>query len=158
MRTLETVQEPYLHVLLANGEQFEGDARRLRERLRGYVVRQLDGNRMRTERQLFAEMAVVLNFPSYFGHNWNALDECLQDFAWLPAAGYILLISNASAILDNERKWANIFFDVIHAAGKVWSAAEPPKPFHAVLGCLPEFQNVMQERLGAACYDLRTIE
>ena len=33
-------------------------------------------------------------FPSYFGFNWNALDDCLCDFHWKPAIGYVLIYRN----------------------------------------------------------------
>ena len=28
-------------------------------------------------------LATSLRFPAYFGHNWNALFDCLCDFTWL---------------------------------------------------------------------------
>jgi RNAse (barnase) inhibitor barstar len=31
------------------------------------------------EGELFAALADALALPDYFGHNWDALDECLRD-------------------------------------------------------------------------------
>ena len=50
----------------------DGDAVRMR------VVR-LDGLHIRTKRELLNALANALEFPDYFGRNWDALDECLGD-------------------------------------------------------------------------------
>lgn len=36
-----------------------------------------------------------LRFPDHFGHNWDALADCLGDLSWLPAPGYLLVLHNA---------------------------------------------------------------
>jgi hypothetical protein len=35
------------------------------------------------KQQLLASLAMQLQFPDYFGGNWDALDECLGDLSWL---------------------------------------------------------------------------
>jgi Barstar (barnase inhibitor) len=40
---------------------------------------------------LLEDLHVGLRFPSYFGFNWDALDDCLRDFRWLSCAGVTLL-------------------------------------------------------------------
>ncbi len=37
---------------------------------------------MSNKQRIFEEIAVKLEFPNYFGYNWDALDECLMDLAW----------------------------------------------------------------------------
>ena len=36
-----------------------------------------------SQRQLFEVYADKLKFPGYFGYNWNAFDECINDLSWL---------------------------------------------------------------------------
>jgi RNAse (barnase) inhibitor barstar len=57
---------------------------------------------MRTVNSLFDEIAASFQFPWYFGENWDALDECLNDLAWLPARSYLLGIMDASQVLSEE--------------------------------------------------------
>ncbi|MFE7287854.1 barstar family protein [Streptomyces noursei] len=38
--------------------------------------------------------AAALDFPAYFGHNWDALADCLTDLSWCPPArGRLLVIT-----------------------------------------------------------------
>ena len=47
--------------------------------------------------ELFHEFSAALQFPYYFGNNWDALDDCLSDLAWLKSDKIVLFITNADA-------------------------------------------------------------
>jgi len=68
------------------------------------VIRFIRGKRCQTAAGLFQEFAAALQFPYYFGHNWDALDECLGDLYWLPARLYILVITNAQLLLSSGKR------------------------------------------------------
>lgn len=53
--------------------------------------------------KLIASVAAALRFPAWFGGNWDALEDCLCDLSWLPAAGYVLLFEGAAAVPSAER-------------------------------------------------------
>ena len=56
----------------------------------------LDGNGIERADTLFERVAEAMSFPSYFGGNWDALDECLRDLdAWIDAEGFVLVIDHA---------------------------------------------------------------
>ncbi len=57
---------------------------------------------MRTLSGVFDEFAAALQFPPYFGENWGAFDECIEDLEWLPATGYLLLLIDATELLVDE--------------------------------------------------------
>src|SRR5574339_74795 len=104
----------------------------------GYALRTIQGKKCGTTAGLFGEFARALAFPDYFGHNWDALEECLADLEWLPAKGYILLITDADQILPNDEEDYETFIEVLSDAGEAWgsgqagSGAKRPTPFHVL--------------------------
>lgn len=42
-----------------------------------------------------AQVAEALRFPDWFGHNWDALADCLGDMSWSPGIGYVLVLEHA---------------------------------------------------------------
>lgn len=99
-------------------------------------MRTIEGKKCRTTSSLFDEFARALSFPEYFGHNWDALEECLADFEWLPAKGYILFISDAHAVLPDDEEEYETLLEVLNDAGEAWSKGQTADgrsaPFHAV--------------------------
>jgi hypothetical protein len=75
-------------------------------------VRFLRGKKMRTVNTLFDEFSAALQFPYYFGENWNAFKECLTDLDWLPASSYILVITNADYLLDRDEESFRFFLHI----------------------------------------------
>ena len=105
----------------------------------GFVRRVIRGSKCRSASGLFAEMAEALEFPDYFGHNWDALEECLADLEWLSGRGYVLLFTNAELILPGDEEEFATFLEVLSDAGESWASGQGgqhikrPTPFHAVL-------------------------
>ena len=79
----------------------------------GDVVREIRG--WASEEDLFRALASALQFPDYFGHNWDALEDCLTDLSWLAAEGHVLVFESfhADDDLGVEREIAEV---------NVWSA------------------------------------
>ena len=85
----------------------------------------LDGNKMHTGNGLFTEIAEKLQFPDYFGRNWNALDECLQDLDWLDSNSIKILINDFNKILkDDHSEEKNIFIDCLTDAAVFWETEQ----------------------------------
>jgi len=67
------------------------------------VIRVVRGNKSQTKQAFFNEVAAALQFPYYFGENWDAFNECMNDLRdWLPASSYLLIVSNADQLLSHE--------------------------------------------------------
>jgi RNAse (barnase) inhibitor barstar len=48
--------------------------------------------KMKTRKEALAHIAEVFKFPDYFGHNLDALDECITDLEWINADNYVILL------------------------------------------------------------------
>jgi hypothetical protein len=51
---------------------------------------------------LFVELERVLAFPCYFGHNWNAVSDCLRDFHWRQESEIILVHHDVPGLAQDE--------------------------------------------------------
>ena len=59
--------------------------------------------------ELLRRLAISLELPASFGHNWDALADCLRDLRWIPAWGYVLMFEHA----DELRRAAEADFDTL---------------------------------------------
>ena len=56
----------------------------------------LRGKRCRTEEQFLLEVSASFQFPYYYGENWSAFDECIQDLEWLNFSRIFVLFDDFS--------------------------------------------------------------
>lgn len=130
------------------------------------TVRTVRGSKMQTEPQLFDEFAAALQFPTYFGENWSALDDCLTDMDWLPPeAGYVLVVTEPLRVLEGAPEALPIFVRRLASACAEWSTPialgewwdRPGVAFHTVLVTTPEEDGQVRQRwktAGAPLSDL----
>ena len=76
---------------------------------------------------LMERVARSLEFPRWFGGNWDALEDCLTDLSWSAAGGHVLLIEGAGEMNGDER---GIFVDILASAAAWW--VDRKRPFFAV--------------------------
>lgn len=56
---------------------------------------------------------VKLKFPDYFGFNWEALRDCLEDFSWLDESTIIIIIDSVHLLSKSYlRDYARLFCEV----------------------------------------------
>lgn len=78
------------------------------------------------KRRLLDAFAAALSFPSWFGGNWDALEDCLGDLSWRKTEGWVLLLDAAAA----PREELETLREVLDACAEGWAAEG--KPFFAV--------------------------
>ena len=76
---------------------------------------------------VLARVAAALAFPRWFGGNWDALEDSLNDLSWIETGGHVLLIEGAQDVPAVER---GTLLDILAAAAASW--AERKRPFFAV--------------------------
>ncbi|MBP9205776.1 MAG: barstar family protein [Kofleriaceae bacterium] len=47
---------------------------------------------------LLAALAEALDFPSWYGHNWDALLDCLSDLSWSRARGHVVMLEASETL------------------------------------------------------------
>ena len=85
-----------------------------------FAVAVLDGRAAATRAGFFQELSLALHFPDYFGHNWDAVYDCLTDPSWLPAAGYVLVLDGFEQLATNEPGQWEVLLKVLREACAFW--------------------------------------
>lgn len=75
--------------------------------------------KVRNVDELMRKLYEELEFPDYFGYNWNALNDCLQDFSWLKEDYVFFIIINKNYILLDEKNQKELFFLMFRACFKL---------------------------------------
>jgi hypothetical protein len=151
---LTLLQEPYIHLLIADVTNKSAFVQQIEERKKNnIVIKEIHGKKCSTVEGLFDEFAIKLQFPNYFGKNWAAFDECINDLEWLDGDGYIVVISNFDELLASSSRDLKVFKDILISTTQEWvngreydSFPIPPTPFHVVLHCLPLKENIIKDR------------
>jgi hypothetical protein len=68
----------------------------------GWRVYRLAGREIADKGAFLDASARALRFPGYFGRNWDAFEECLNDLSWEPAGRQLLLFEDAGRFAAAE--------------------------------------------------------
>jgi hypothetical protein len=112
---------------------------------------------MTTADEVFGEFRVALEFPSYFGRNWAAFDECLSDLSWLSADAYVLVIMNAHKLMRSEPAELAYLIETLDrvctdwshpiAIGESWDRTG--KPFRTIFHDVPVHEAELPQAIAA---------
>lgn len=64
---------------------------------------------------MLASIAGALEFPDWFGANWDALEDCLTDLSWRPDKPRVILFLHA--VKDDD---LGIVLDVLSSSAEFW--------------------------------------
>ena len=92
----------------------------------GFAVVRTNLSDCENKAEFLRRIASAMTFPDWFGHNWDALTDCLTDLSWLPAEGYVVILKHA----DRFRVAAEADFvtalDVFQEAARGWADDNVP--------------------------------
>ena len=143
---LTQTNTPQLHALIAESSAARDTLRALAGK--SILVRFVRGKKATTLADFYNEMSAALQFPLYFGGNWDALADCLGDPSGLEAEhGMVVVISDAGRLLESAGPAdLDTFARVISATCAHWRQAKH-QPFHVVF--MAENEGGLGKRWGA---------
>jgi RNAse (barnase) inhibitor barstar len=62
----------------------------------------------------------TMAFPEWFGHNWDALLDCLSDLGWRPAEGYLIVLEHCDGIHGRAEADFVQLLQIFEAAANEW--------------------------------------
>lgn len=64
---------------------------------------------------------MALEFPDYFGANWDGFEECLRDLNWIMADGYILAVNGSENFWKEHPRIAGSLVQSWLLAAEEWA-------------------------------------
>jgi RNAse (barnase) inhibitor barstar len=95
---------------------------------------------------LFHVLADHLKFPEYFGHNWDALWDCLRDLTWIPAHRVFLVHADLPALPEEA---LTTYLQILNDAVKDWQRGDQ----HQLIVVFPATARERVENLLSPCRD-----
>ncbi len=80
----------------------------------------LDLKGVTAKRELLARCQTALGLPPSFGRNWDALADCLGDFSWQPARGYVVHCRNGGAFAQAAPADFATWLEILAGAATYW--------------------------------------
>ena len=66
-------------------------------------------------------VAEALEFPDWFGRNWDAFFDCLTDLSWLPASGHVLVLLNTAEMRRDAPEAFDSAKSIMQEAAGIWA-------------------------------------
>jgi RNAse (barnase) inhibitor barstar len=86
---------------------------------RGFAV---DGNRVVNKQTFLEQSAKSMNFPSYFGRNWDAFWDSIRDLSWCKASGYVLLYDHVRHFATMQPHEWQTALELLSEAAADWNS------------------------------------
>ena len=80
----------------------------------------VDASQANTKAQVLGLLGRTLEFPSWFGRNWDALEDCLTDVTWIGSHGVVIPISGFGAYAKADPDGFSILLDIFKTSAEYW--------------------------------------
>lgn len=95
-------------------------------RLKGVRLFRVDGGRARTKQRFLEAAARGMDFPDWFGANWDAFADCATDLQWAPADAYVVLLENIQGFAGRAPRDFHLALRILGEAAQYWDEAGIP--------------------------------
>jgi len=91
---------------------------------RGYQIARIDAAAPATEREFLGAIGAALDFPDYYGHNLDALNDCMRDvvnqvYGWRPGtAGLVIVFTGYQTAAARWPRTAQLTLDIMARAAR----------------------------------------
>jgi hypothetical protein len=82
----------------------------------GFSTGWIDAAANDTKATFLAASAKELEFPDYFGHNWDAFNDCFRDLGYRPGSGAVIVIDQFDRLANNEPRDWGVGLEVLRGA------------------------------------------
>ena len=91
-----------------------------------FCVLKADIAKPSSTQDLLAQLGSALNFPIWYGANFDALYDCLTDPDWEPAKGHVLLINGLARLRSSDPADFATLIEVFQSAAESRRAMHTP--------------------------------
>jgi len=102
----------------------------------GCLVIRVDLASAGNKEQMLEEVGKAMRFPEWFGHNWDALADCLLDMGWLPANGYVVILDHCDGAHGRAEEDFVRLMGIFQEAADAWR--EDGIPFWCLVDMLAD--------------------
>ncbi len=93
---------------------------------RGLAFFHIEGRDISDKGQFLKQAALILRFPEYFGHNWDAFADCLTDMSWHEAAGFVILYDHFDPFAKHSLSQFETALDILKESAEFWRTRAKP--------------------------------
>ena len=131
LNPLTSTAAPHQHALVSPASESHDALSGLTKH--GCIVRFVRGKKAETVSDFYDEISAAMQFPFYFGGNWDAFADCIGDLEWLNAkAGVIVVFTDAAHLLKAAPPADAVTLKrILTDACARWNGPEKT-PFHVV--------------------------
>ncbi|HDR4565347.1 MULTISPECIES: barstar family protein [Bacillus cereus group] len=146
---ITSLNTPFIHLLFINELNNLKDLR-IEDNIELIPI---NGSKCGDINGLFSEFSKKMNFPDYFGDNWNSFDECINDLSWLKSKQYLILINDTEKLLANDNENFEVLIEILSDTCMEWAEGREygelitfPTPFHVIFCCTDNKEKHIIER------------
>ncbi|HEX4779999.1 MAG TPA: barstar family protein [Usitatibacter sp.] len=91
----------------------------------GFAYFHIDGKTINRKEQFLNNVATALHFPKSFGHNWDALEECLSEME-SDADGFVIFYDHIDGLLGTHPDQFETLVEIFRDAVGSWKEDGTP--------------------------------